>query len=144
MSMNFKTYSDSWIKAVNDKDTNSMSDVLSNDFTWVNDRFNFKLDKKETIDWCKDTNFQAVDFLCCYENDEVIVGTHNVIEPNALDSTVMFIAKIEDGKIISSPLIMEPILISSGKSEFFNSLFISSEDSIISASITSYSPFKIV
>ena len=38
MSMNFKTYSDSWIKAVNDKDTNSMSDVLSNDFTWVNDK----------------------------------------------------------------------------------------------------------
>ena len=33
------------------------------------------------------------------ENDEVIVGTHNVIEPNALDSTVMFIAKIEDGKL---------------------------------------------
>lgn len=107
MSMNFKTYSDSWIKAVNDKDTNSMSDVLSNDFIWVNDRFNFKLDKKETIDWCKDTNFQAVDFLCCYENDEVIVGTHNVIEPNALDSTVMFIAKIEDGKIISHQYIRE-------------------------------------
>lgn len=27
MSINFKTYSDSWIKAVNHKDTNSMSDV---------------------------------------------------------------------------------------------------------------------
>ena len=78
-----------------------------NDFTWVNDRFNFKLDKKETIDWCKDTNFQAVGFLCCYENDEVIVGTHNVIEPNALDSTVMFIAKIEDGKIISHQYLRE-------------------------------------
>ena len=35
MSMNFKTYSDSWINAVNDKDANSISDVLSNDFTWV-------------------------------------------------------------------------------------------------------------
>ena len=53
MSVNFKTYSDSWIKAVNDKDVNSMSDVLSNGFIWVNDRFNFKLDKKETIDWFK-------------------------------------------------------------------------------------------
>jgi len=107
MSINFKTYSDSWIKAVNDKDTNSMTDVLSSDFTWVNDRFNFELDKKETLDWCKDTNFKAVDFLCCYENEEVIVGTHNVIEPNATDSTVMFIAKIEDGKIVSHQYLRE-------------------------------------
>ena len=37
-----------------------------------------------------------------------------------------------------------PILISSGKFEFFNSLFINSDVSIISASITSYSPFAIV
>ena len=37
-----------------------------------------------------------------------------------------------------------PILISSGKLEFFNSLLINSEDSIIYAWITSYSPFDIV
>ena len=37
-----------------------------------------------------------------------------------------------------------PILISSGKFEFFNSLFINSEVSIISASITSYYPLRIV
>ena len=43
-----------------------------------------------------------------------------------------------------STLNIDPILISSGKSEFFNSLLIKSEDSKISASITSYSPFKIV
>ena len=40
MSINFKTYRDSWMKAINDKNTNSMSDVLSDDFVWVNDRFN--------------------------------------------------------------------------------------------------------
>ena len=37
-----------------------------------------------------------------------------------------------------------PILISSGRFEFFNYLLINSEVSIISASITSYSPFDIV
>ena len=37
----------------------------------------------------------------------------------------------------SSPLSIDPILISSGRSESFNSLFIKSEDSNISASITS-------
>ena len=74
MSINFKTYSDSWMKAINDKNTNSMSDVLSDDFVWVNDRFNWKLDKQGTIDWCNDTNFKAVDFSCFYENDEVLVA----------------------------------------------------------------------
>ena len=54
MSINFKTYSDSWMKAINDKNTNSMSDVLSDDFVWVNDRFHWKLDKQSTIDWCNE------------------------------------------------------------------------------------------
>ena len=107
MSINFKTYSDSWMKAINDKNTNSMSDVLSDDFVWVNDRFNWKLDKQGTIDWCNDTNFKAVDFSCCYENDEVLVGIHNVIEPNASDSSVIFIAKIKDGKIVSHQYLRE-------------------------------------
>ena len=43
----------------------------------------------------------------CYENDEVLVGTHNVIEPNASDSSVMFIAKIKDGKVISHQYLRE-------------------------------------
>ena len=48
------------------------------------------------------------------------------------------------GIIISSFRRIAPILISSGRFEFFNSLFINSDESIISASITSNSPFKIV
>ena len=46
------------------------------------------------------------------------------------------------GIITSSPLSMAPTLISSGRFEFFNSLLINSDDSIISASIISYSPFN--
>ena len=99
--MNFITYSEAWIKSVNDKDSSMMQDVLSDDFVWSNDRFNWNTNKKETIDWCLDTNFTAVDFSCYYENDEVIVGTHNVIEPGAPESSVMFIAKIEDNRVVS-------------------------------------------
>ena len=84
-----------------------MSDILSNDFVWVNDRFNFKLDKQETINWCKDTNYTAHDFSCFYENDEVLVGTHNVVEPNTPDSSVIFIAKIKDKKIVSHQYLRE-------------------------------------
>ena len=50
--------------------------------------------------------------------------------------------KLDLGIITSSPLKIAPTRISSGKFEFFNSLLINSEVSIISASIISYSPFK--
>ena len=53
--MNFKTYSDLWIKAVNDKETKGLSDALSDDFVWCNDRFNWAVNKQETIDWCSST-----------------------------------------------------------------------------------------
>ena len=52
--------------------------------------------------------------------------------------------KFDLGIIMSLSLNIAPILISSGKFDFLSSLFINSEVSIISASITSYSPFKIV
>ena len=64
----------------------------------------------------------------------------------AKKTTISFFlkTKLDLGIIISSPLKIAPILISSGKLEFFNSLLINSEVFIISASITSYSPFKIL
>ncbi len=52
-------------------------------------------------------------------------------------------SKLVSPDVLSFPLRMAPILISSGKLEFFNSLFINSDVSIISASITSYSPLNI-
>ena len=101
MSINFKTYSDLWIKAVNDKETEGLSQVLSDDLVWSNERFNFVANKQETIDWCKNTNLIGGDFTAYYENDEVMVGIHPVKEPNEPDSSVMFIAKIKDGKVVS-------------------------------------------
>ena len=52
--------------------------------------------------------------------------------------------KFDLGIMIFLSLRTAPILDSSGRFEFLISLFINSEDSIISASITSYSPFEIV
>ena len=59
MPINFKTYSDLWINAVNDKDTQGLSQVLSDDFVWSNERFNYVANKQETIDWCKNTNLKV-------------------------------------------------------------------------------------
>ena len=80
MPINFKTYTDLWIKAVNDKETQGLSQVLSDDFVW-----------QSTIRRLK----------AYYENNEVMVGIHTVKEPNEPDSSVMFIAKIKDGKVVS-------------------------------------------
>ena len=52
--------------------------------------------------------------------------------------------KLDLGIITFLSLKIAPILISSGKFEFFNSLLINSDVSIISASIISYSPFKML
>ena len=78
-----------------------MQNALSEDFVWLNNEFYQNTYNKETIDWFLNTYFTAVDFSCYYENEEVIVGTHNVIEPGAPDSSVMFIAKIEDNRVVS-------------------------------------------
>ena len=32
--MNFKTYSEAWLKAVNDKEISMMHDALSDEFVW--------------------------------------------------------------------------------------------------------------
>ena len=92
---------------MNDKDTNKMAEALSDKFIWFNDGYDFSMDKSGTIEWCIETNFTASDFSCLYENNEVIVGTHNVIEPDASDSSVLFIAKIKDNQIISHQYLRE-------------------------------------
>ena len=43
------------------------------DFVWSNDRFNWVVNKQDTIDWCKSTNLIGIDFSAYYENDEVLV-----------------------------------------------------------------------
>ena len=45
MPINFKTYTDLWIKAVNDKKTEGLSQVLSDDFVWSNERLNYVANK---------------------------------------------------------------------------------------------------
>ena len=84
-----------------------MQNALSKGFVRLNERFNWNTDKKETIEWCLESNFTMVDFSCYYENEELIVGSHNVIEPGAPNSSVMFIAKIKDNKVISHQYLRE-------------------------------------
>ena len=58
-------------------------------------------------DRCKSTDLIGIDFSSYYENDEVMVGIHTAREPNVAESSVMFIAKIKDGKIVSHHYLRE-------------------------------------
>ena len=49
----------------------------------------------------------GIDFTAYYENDEVMVGIHTAIEPDVAESSVMFIAKMKDGQVISHHYIRE-------------------------------------
>ena len=90
------------------------------------------------------------DFLSVYSNQSdstkngkirKISVTINLVDGNDYEGGSL---EFDLGINTLSFLKIAPILISSGKFEFFNSLFINSDVSMISASITSYSPFKIV
>ena len=105
--MNFKAYRDAWLEAMNDKDTSKMAKALFDKFIWFNDRYDWCMNKSGTIVWFIETNFTASDFSCLYENSEVIVGTHNAVEPDAPDSSILFIAKIKDKQIISHQYLRE-------------------------------------
>jgi hypothetical protein len=68
---------------------------MTDDFNWNTSDFN----RQDRIDWVNTTEFRVVgDTTTLYENDEVIVGTHEVNCGKSQD-TVMGIAYLRDGKV---------------------------------------------
>ena len=78
----------------------------------------------------------GADIYICGRRDNVLQDTAEEIKEKLCD--------LDEGNKNLSSLKTAPTLISSGRSAFLNSLLTNSEVSKISASITSYSPFKIV
>jgi hypothetical protein len=55
--------------------------------------------RQATLDWVNTTNFRVVgDVVTLYENNEIIVGTHQVNSGDSVD-TVMGVAYLRDGKV---------------------------------------------
>lgn len=77
--------------------TNDQLDaLLSDDFNWVTS----DMDRQATLDWTANTSYRINgDAETFYENDEVIAGTHPVIDDEGRQNMVMGVARLRDGKI---------------------------------------------
>ena len=69
--------------------------MITQDFKWTTSDF----DRQATLNWVNTTNFRVVgDVVTLYENNEIIVGTHQVNSGDSVD-TVMGVAYLREGKV---------------------------------------------
>ena len=95
MSVTWEKWVDAWRQDTDKNDSAHIEELMTDDFKWNTSDFN----RQDTIDWVNTTGFRVVgDTTTLYENDEVIVGTHEVNSGKSQD-TVMGIAYLRDGKV---------------------------------------------
>ena len=95
MSVTWEEWVDAWRKSTNTNDSWHIEAVITQDFKWNTSDF----DRQAALDWVNTTNFRVVgDVVTLYENNEVIVGTHQVNSGDSVD-TVMGVAYLRDGKV---------------------------------------------
>jgi hypothetical protein len=95
MSVTWEKWVDAWRQGTDKNDSTYIEVLITDDFDWNTSDFN----KQATIDWVNTTEFRVVgDVTTLYENDEVIVGIHEVNSGKS-DDTVMGIAYLRDNKV---------------------------------------------
>ena len=95
MSVTWEKWVDAWRQGTDKNDSTYIEALITDDFNWNTSDFN----RQTTIDWVNSTEFRVVgDVTTLYENDEVIVGIHEVNSGKSYD-TVMGIAYLRDGKV---------------------------------------------
>ena len=95
MSVTWEKWVDSWRQGTNTNDSSHIEAVITQDFKWNTSDF----DRQATLDWVNTTNFRVVgDVVTLYENNEIIVGTHQVNSGDSVD-TVMGVAYLREGKV---------------------------------------------
>ena len=92
MSVTWGKWVDAWRQGTNTNDSSHIEAVITQDFKWNTSDF----DRQATLDWVNTTNFRVVgDVVTLYENNEIIVGTHQVNSGDSVD-TVMGVAYLRD------------------------------------------------
>jgi len=95
MSVTWEKWVNAWKQGTNTNDSSHIEAVITQDFKWNTSDF----DRQATLDWVNTTNFRVVgDVVTLYENNEIIVGTHQVNSGDSVD-TVMGVAYLRDGKV---------------------------------------------
>ena len=95
MSFTWEKWVDAWEQSTNTNDSSLIEAVITQDFKWNTSDF----DRQATLDWVNTTNFRIVgDVVTLYENNEIIVGTHQVNSGDSVDA-VMGVAYLREGKV---------------------------------------------
>ena len=74
----------------------SLANLVTHDFTWIT----LGMDKAATLTWTSTTPFRINGAPeTYYENEEVIAGTHQVLDDEGKQNIGMGVALLKDGKI---------------------------------------------
>ena len=91
-----------WRDGFANGNSSPISEIITDDFIFVNTTGDTR-SREETLNWVATTpDLVMSDLQVLYENDEVMVGLHNVVRSGGRGTgKVMFFARIEGGKLSS-------------------------------------------
>lgn len=96
MAVTWNDFVDAFRIGTDTGNTDILGALLSDDFNWPTS----SMDKDATLSWTASTSYKINgDAETLYENDEVIAGTHPVLDDDGKQNMVMGVARLRDGKI---------------------------------------------
>ena len=98
--LTFEKFCRAWMTAVNERDTDELMSLLSDDFRWLTYTQNpAGLDAAGTRDFCLGGavgNFNYTGTI--HDSDEILIGTNDITRQGEA-SKVLNVAKVRDGKV---------------------------------------------
>ena len=74
----------------------SLASLITDDFNWVTSG----MDREATLSWTSNTTFKINgDAETFYENEDVIAGSHPVVDDKGKQNLVMGVPRLRDGKV---------------------------------------------
>ena len=96
MSISWEQFVDAFRVGSNTGNAERLASLITEDFNWVTSG----MYREATLSWTSGTSFRINgDAETFYENDDVIAGTHPVLDDEGKQNLVMGVARLRDGKI---------------------------------------------
>ena len=96
MSISWEQFVDAFRVGSNTRNAEQLASLITEDFNWVTSG----MDREATLSWTSGTSFRINgDAETFYENEDVIAGTHPVLDDEGKQNLVMGVARLRNGKI---------------------------------------------
>ena len=96
MSLSWEQFVNAFKVGSDTGNTEKLASIITEDFDWVTSG----MDREATLSWTSSTSFKInADAETFYENEDVIAGTHPVLDDEGKQNLVMGIARLRDGKV---------------------------------------------